>query len=168
MIRRALLNLVLNAIDVMPDGGDLVITSYDGARGFELEVADSGPGLSDEDETPRLRAVLHHEAKRHRPGPGDRVPRRRSPRRHGHRDELPRRRRRLHDQDSSPQIDASCRMSAKPRTTKRFRVLVVDDHASARESVADVLRHAGYDVAACASAIEALGQARASARSTSS
>jgi signal transduction histidine kinase len=51
MVRRALLNLVLNAIDVMPDGGDLVITSYDGARGFELEVADSGPGLSEEDES---------------------------------------------------------------------------------------------------------------------
>jgi signal transduction histidine kinase len=48
MLRRALLNLVLNAIDVMRDGGSLVITSYDGPRGFELEVADSGPGLSDE------------------------------------------------------------------------------------------------------------------------
>src|SRR5690242_11989191 len=48
MIRRAVLNLVLNAIDVMKDGGTLVITSYENARGFELEVADSGPGLSDE------------------------------------------------------------------------------------------------------------------------
>jgi signal transduction histidine kinase len=48
MIRRALLNLVLNAIDAMPDGGTLVITSYDSVRGFELEVADSGPGLNDE------------------------------------------------------------------------------------------------------------------------
>jgi two-component system sensor histidine kinase HydH len=50
MVRRALLNLVLNAIDVMPDGGQLVITSYDGADGFELEIADSGPGLSEEDQ----------------------------------------------------------------------------------------------------------------------
>jgi signal transduction histidine kinase len=48
MIRRAVLNLVLNAIDAMRDGGALVITSYESARGFELEVADSGPGLSDE------------------------------------------------------------------------------------------------------------------------
>jgi signal transduction histidine kinase len=32
----------------MPDGGTLVITSYDSARAFELEVADSGPGLTDE------------------------------------------------------------------------------------------------------------------------
>jgi DNA-binding NtrC family response regulator len=34
--------------------------------------------------------------------------------------------------------------------------LVVDDHASARESVADVLRHARYDVSACGSGTEAL------------
>lgn len=46
MLRRAVLNLVLNAMDVMPDGGELVITSYDGAAAFELEVADSGPGLT--------------------------------------------------------------------------------------------------------------------------
>jgi two-component system sensor histidine kinase HydH len=50
MIRRAVLNLVLNAIDAMRNGGTLVITSYDSARGFELEVADSGPGLSAEDQ----------------------------------------------------------------------------------------------------------------------
>ena len=35
-------------------------------------------------------------------------------------------------------------------------VLVVDDHDSARESMADVLRHAGHDVHCCGSAIEAL------------
>lgn len=50
MLRRALLNLVLNSVDAMPDGGALVITSYDGPTGFELEVADSGPGLSDEEQ----------------------------------------------------------------------------------------------------------------------
>ncbi len=36
------------------------------------------------------------------------------------------------------------------------RILVVDDHAAARESVADVLRCAGYDVTCSASAVEAL------------
>ena len=48
MFRRALLNLVLNSLDVMPEGGELVITSFDGPQGFELEIADSGPGLSTE------------------------------------------------------------------------------------------------------------------------
>ena len=46
MFRRALVNLILNAIDAMPQGGEVVVTSFDNDAGFELEVADSGPGLS--------------------------------------------------------------------------------------------------------------------------
>src|SRR3954451_23160638 len=49
-------------------------------------------------------------------------------------------------------------MSRKPKPDERFRVLVVDDHDSAREAVADVLRCAQYDVTACASAMEALAK----------
>ncbi|MFV1963940.1 MAG: PAS domain-containing sensor histidine kinase [Pirellulaceae bacterium] len=48
MLRRAVLNLVLNALDVMPHGGELVITACRGPKGFELEVADSGPGIADD------------------------------------------------------------------------------------------------------------------------
>jgi signal transduction histidine kinase len=48
MLKRALLNLALNAIDAMPDGGRLFISACEGPRGFELEVADTGEGLSDE------------------------------------------------------------------------------------------------------------------------
>jgi DNA-binding NtrC family response regulator len=49
-------------------------------------------------------------------------------------------------------------MNAKNKSDKPMRVLVVDDHASAREAVSDVLRQAGYDVATCASATEALAR----------
>lgn len=42
------------------------------------------------------------------------------------------------------------------RSPQPGRVLVVDDHARARESMADILRCAGHQVASCASASEAL------------
>ncbi|MEX2315926.1 MAG: sigma-54 dependent transcriptional regulator [Pirellulales bacterium] len=54
-------------------------------------------------------------------------------------------------------------MSQRRSTNERRRVLVVDDHARARESIADVLRAADYDVDACASAIEALPRLAAQA-----
>jgi signal transduction histidine kinase len=48
MLRRAILNLVLNAIDAMPSGGEIVITGCNGHKGIELEIADSGPGLNED------------------------------------------------------------------------------------------------------------------------
>ncbi len=48
MLRRALLNLVLNAVDEMGQGGILTITAVDTGQGIELEVADDGPGIDDE------------------------------------------------------------------------------------------------------------------------
>ena len=47
-IREALINLVFNAIDAMPDGGILTLRTYDGEQGIAVEVADSGTGM-DED-----------------------------------------------------------------------------------------------------------------------
>jgi signal transduction histidine kinase len=48
MLRRALLNLILNAVDVMPHGGQLEVTTCSTPLGIEIEVADSGPGLPDD------------------------------------------------------------------------------------------------------------------------
>lgn len=51
-------------------------------------------------------------------------------------------------------------MSDPTPTTPTAKVLVVDDHAAARRSVADVLSCAGYAVEQCASAVEALAHMR--------
>ncbi len=53
MLRRATLNLVLHALDAMPQGGELAVTGTAGPHGVELEIADSGPGINEED-GPRL------------------------------------------------------------------------------------------------------------------
>ena len=46
MLRRGLLNLVLNAVDAMPRGGELALTACRTPAGLEIEVGDSGPGVS--------------------------------------------------------------------------------------------------------------------------
>ncbi len=45
LLRRAILNLVLNALDAMTDGGELSITCHNSPHAVELEVADTGPGV---------------------------------------------------------------------------------------------------------------------------
>jgi len=46
MLRRGLLNLVLNAIDAMPAGGELLLAARNDGNAVQISVADSGPGLS--------------------------------------------------------------------------------------------------------------------------
>ena len=48
LLGRALAHLVVNAVEAMPAGGTLVFTSYQGHGLYEIEVADSGPGLADD------------------------------------------------------------------------------------------------------------------------
>jgi two-component system, sensor histidine kinase FlrB len=46
LLEQAVRHLVLNAMEAMPHGGELVITAVRTRRGLELEVADSGPGVA--------------------------------------------------------------------------------------------------------------------------
>lgn len=53
-LERAVLNLVANAVDVMPDGGIIRLSAFTGATGnLTIEVSDSGPGIP-EDVLPRI------------------------------------------------------------------------------------------------------------------
>jgi len=48
LLRRAVQNLVRSAVAVMPAGGALIVTSAADRNAVELEIADTGPPLSDE------------------------------------------------------------------------------------------------------------------------
>jgi signal transduction histidine kinase len=48
MLRRACLNLALNALDVMPQGGSLRLEAVAADDGCEVRICDSGPGISDD------------------------------------------------------------------------------------------------------------------------
>jgi signal transduction histidine kinase len=49
LLHRALQNLVLNAIEAMPEGGELSIRTQTSGDGVSLSVSDTGPGLTQEE-----------------------------------------------------------------------------------------------------------------------
>lgn len=49
LIYRAVSNLVLNAVDAMPEGGTVTVSTHDSERDVSLEVRDTGTGLTPEE-----------------------------------------------------------------------------------------------------------------------
>ena len=163
MLRRALLNLTLNALDAMPSGGELTLTVCRSRFGVEFEITDTGPGLTD---TARHRAFEpFFTTKSTGTGLGLAIVYRIAEVHHGAilAANCPEGGRGVHAADSPIAHSKGGRMSvqmigAPPGRPTEItgRVLVVDDHAQARESMCEVLRHAGHQVESCASAVEAL------------
>ncbi|MBC7352974.1 MAG: HAMP domain-containing histidine kinase [Thermogutta sp.] len=48
LLRRAIINLLLNALDAMPSGGEVTVRAAAAGRDLVISVADTGPGLSEE------------------------------------------------------------------------------------------------------------------------
>lgn len=57
-LKQAFLNVLINAKQAMPDGGELIVTTKNVPRGIEIEFIDTGTGISDED-LPRIWDVYY-------------------------------------------------------------------------------------------------------------
>lgn len=70
LIAQALANLIDNAIKYSPDGGAIQVRVRPGAAGAELSVADSGPGIPEEDRERVLQRFVRLDSSRNAPGTG--------------------------------------------------------------------------------------------------
>lgn len=164
-IREALLNLVQNAIDAMPEGGTLTVRTFVEDRDVCIAVRDTGVGMSADIRERAFEpffttkgskgsglglAEVYGIARRHRgtatissvPGRGTEVVLR-----------LPR------QQATTPEPAPEEPVPVQPR-----RILVVEDHDDGREFLRRILQGDGHDVvavASCAEARQALAQQEA-------
>lgn len=51
LLKQAVLNLMINAIQAMPEGGELILSVSERGRFAEIDVIDTGPGIAPEDQS---------------------------------------------------------------------------------------------------------------------
>jgi signal transduction histidine kinase/ActR/RegA family two-component response regulator len=163
-LREVLINMVFNAVDALPEGGTITLSTREAAGGIEISVADTGEGMPD-DVRPRVfdpffttkgkagmglgLAVSYGIIRRHEgtvevqtePGRGT-----------AFRIMLPPARGRA---ESKPAGEAPA-LALVPQQPGRTRILVVDDEERVRELLRDILESEGYSVVPARGGREAL------------
>jgi len=158
-LREVLMNLVLNAIDAMPDGGRLGVKTWADSEGVHCDVSDAGVGMSEEVRQRALNpffttkgpkstglglSVTYGIVQRHNgkleidstPGRGTTV-----------HITLP---------AVAAAISAPSRAVTAPASTAQLRVLLVDDEPEVRSALADMLGTSGHTAFQAAGGKEAL------------
>jgi signal transduction histidine kinase/ActR/RegA family two-component response regulator len=163
-LREVLVNLVFNAVDAMPQGGTLTLSTREGAGAIEIAVADTGTGMAEEVRSRVFDpffttkgkagmglglAVSYGIIRRHEghfevesePGKGTTF-----------RIKLP-----AAGAAAKPGPAAEApAIALVPQHTDATRILVVDDEENVRELLADILESEGYQVELASSGREAL------------
>ena len=151
-IEQAVLNLVLNALEAMPDGGDLTLGAEVEAGKLRMVVSDTGPGIPPEIQDHIFRPYFSTKGTRDRDGPGPRgeagppAPRpARLPDRPRGDDLLD------HPARERPERERPAAMSNEP-----FPILIVDDEPNIRTGLARALECESYAISTAKDADEAL------------
>jgi signal transduction histidine kinase/CheY-like chemotaxis protein len=163
-LREVLVNLVFNAVDAMPQGGTLTLSSRESTGAVEIAVADTGTGMAEEVRSRVFDpffttkgkagmglglAVSYGIVRRHEgsfevesePGRGTTFRIKLPAAESGARQE--------------PAADAPA-ITLVPQRPGSTRILVVDDEENVRELLADILASEGYQVELASSGHEAL------------
>ena len=163
-LREVLINMVFNAVDAMPKGGTITLSTREAAGKIEISVADTGEGMPDE-VRPRVfdpffttkgkagmglgLAVSYGIIRRHE---GSVEVHSEPERGTAFRILLPR----ACERAESKQQGEPPALSLVPQQPGRTRILVVDDEERVRELLRDILESEGYSVVPARGGREAL------------
>ena len=163
LLHRAISNLVLNAMDAMPQGGTLTMRTQNEESQVRIEVADSGSGLTPE-ECERI-FTPYYTSKQHGTGLGlaivqsvvsdhkGRISVQSQPGRGTtFVIELPK--------NPDTLQDDQCRAGVRRKVPSKAHLLIVDDEANTLASLSRAFRLAGHDATVCDNAGKALELAK--------